>query len=205
MAQTIDSNETVAPSTSVSVYEAIFGRRNVKEFESDPVSDETLERLFSAAVWAPNHRLTNPTRFYAIRKDSDMRRKVAQLAWDTTYETVVNPNPDQKRRSADANRDRVLDAPAMVYVYSLAGGNEEMTEENYATSCCAVQNMALGAVGEGLALDWSTGGISKLPNISEIVGAEPDSKMVGVIFIGKAKDAPKSTRLAASEVVSWLE
>ena len=206
MAQrTMDSNEVVAPATTVSVYEAIFGRRNVKEFESDPVSDETLERLFSAAVWAPNHRLTNPTRFYAIRRDSEMRRKVAQLAWDTTYENIPNPNPEHKRRSADANRDRVLDAPAMVYVYSLAGGNEEMTEENYATSCCAVQNMALGAVGEGLALDWSTGGISKLPNISGIVGAETDSKMVGVIFIGKPKDAPKSTRLAASEVVSWLE
>ncbi len=35
-----------------------------------------------------------------------------------------------------------------------------MTLENYATSCCAVQNMALAAVAEDLYLDWSTGGLT---------------------------------------------
>ena len=40
------------------------------------------------------------------------------------------------------------------------GENNQMTLENYATSCCAVQNMALAAVAEDLYLDWSTGGLT---------------------------------------------
>ena len=201
----INSNDVVAPASSVSVYDAIFRRRNVKEFTGEPVSDETLERLFSTAVWAPNHRMTEPTRFFAIRKDSPMRHKIAEVAWQTTYDGVVNPNPAQKQRSADASRDRVLNAPAMVYVYSLTGDNEEVTLENYATSCCAVQNMALASVAEGLYMDWSTGGLTKLPDLAETLGADEDWTMVGVVFIGKATEVPNTQRMPHSEVVAWLE
>jgi nitroreductase len=201
----INSNDVVAPASSVSVYDAIFRRRNVKEFTGEPISDETLERLFSTAVWAPNHRMTEPTRFFAIRKDSAMRHKIAEVAWQTTYDGVVNPNPAQKQRSADASKERVLNAPAMVYVYSLTGDNEEVTQENYATSCCAVQNMALAAVAEGLYMDWSTGGLSKLPDLAQTLGADEDWTMVGVVFIGKATEVPNTQRMPHSEVVSWLE
>ena len=201
----INSSDVVAPDSSVSVYDAIFRRRNVKEFTGEPISDETLERLFSTAVWAPNHRLTEPTRFFAIRKDSAMRHKIAQVAWQTTYDGVVNPNPAQKQRSADASKERVLNAPAMVYVYSLTGDNEEVTRENYATSCCAVQNMALAAVAEGLYMDWSTGGLTKLPDLAQTLGADEEWTMVGVVFIGKATEVPNTQRMPHSEVVSWLE
>ena len=201
----INSNDVVAPASSVSVYDAIFRRRNVKEFTGEPISDETLERLFSTAVWAPNHRLTEPTRFFAIRKDSPMRHKIAEVAWQTTYDGVANPNPAQKQRSADASRERVLNAPAMVYVYSLTGDDEEVTRENYATSCCAVQNMALASVAEGLYMDWSTGGLTKLPDLAQTLGADEDWTMVGVVFIGKATEVPNTQRMPHSEVVSWLE
>lgn len=201
----INSNDVEVPASSVSVYDAIFRRRNVKEFTGEPVSDETLERLFSAAVWAPNHRMTEPTRFFAVRKDSPMRHKIAEVAWQTTYDGVVNPNPRQKQRSADASRDRVLNAPAMVYVYSLTGDNEEVTRENYATSCCAIQNMALSAVAEGLYMDWSTGGLTKLPDLAQTLGADEDWTMVGVVFLGKADEVPNTQRMPHTEVVSWLE
>ena len=201
----INSSDVVAPDSPVSVYDAIFRRRNVKEFTGEPISDEILERLFSTAVWAPNHRLTEPTRFFAIRKDSAMRHKIAEVAWQTTYDGVVNPNPAQKQRSADASKERVLNAPAMVYVYSLTGDNEEVTRENYATSCCAVQNMALAAVAEGLYMDWSTGGLTKLPDLAQTLGADEEWTMVGVVFIGKATEVPSTQRMPHSEVVSWLE
>jgi nitroreductase len=201
----LNSNDVEIPASSVGVYDAIFRRRNVKQFTSDPVSREVLERLFSAAVWAPNHRLTDPTRFFAVRKDSRMRTRIAETAWQATYDGVVNPNPEHKRRSADASRDRVLNAPAMVYVYSLGGGNDEVTRENYATSCCAVQNMGLAAVAEGLCLDWSTGGLTRIPGLAEILGADDAWTMVGVVFLGKATALPNTQRTPHSEVVTWLE
>ena len=201
----LSSDEVEIPASAVSVYDAIFRRRSVKEFTRDAVSRETLDRLFSAAIWAPNHRLTEPTRFFAVQKDSPMRTRIAEVAWQTAYDEAVNPSPEQKRRAADAKRDRVLNAPAMVYVYSLTGDSDEVTRENYATSCCAVQNMALAAVAEGLCLDWSTGGLASIPGLARMLGADDAWTMVGVVFLGKAGALPTAQRTPHSEVVTWLE
>lgn len=202
---TLNSTDVEIPASSVSVYDAIYRRRNVKEFARDPVLRETLERLFSAAVWAPNHRLTNPTRFFVVQHDSPMRTRIADAAWQSTYDGVANPNPEQKRRAADAARDRVLNGPAMMYVYSLDGANEEVTRENYATSCCAIQNLALAAVAEGLRIDWTTGGLTRIPGIAGILGADDAWTMVGVVFVGKAVALPNTERRPYTEVVTWLE
>ncbi len=201
----VSSDDVQIPASAVSVYDAIFRRRSVKEFTSDAVSRATLERLFSAAIWAPNHRLTEPTRFFVVQKDSPMRERVAGHAWQTAYDEAVNPNPEQKRRAADEKRDRVLDAPAMVYVYSLEGDDDEITRENYATACCAVQNIALAAVAEGLCLDWSTGSLTRIPGLARMLGADDAGAMVGVVLLGKAAALPKTQRTSHSEVVRWLE
>ena len=200
----LDSNDVRIPASPVGVYDAIYRRRSVKQFTKDPVPGEALDRLFSAAIWAPNHRLTEPTRFFAVRKDSPLRMKIADIVWRSIYESVASPNPDTKRHSADAKRNRVLNAPAIVYVYSLNGGDSQMTLENYATSCCAVQNMALAAVAEGLSLDWSTGGLTRLPGLAEMLGAEEAWTVVGALFLGKAASVPHTRRTPHSEVVKWL-
>lgn len=199
------SDEVEIPASAVGVYDAIYRRRNVKELTGDPVSRETVDRLFAAAIWAPNHRLTEPTRFFAILHDSPMRRRIAEAAWQAAYDEASNPSPERKRRSADGKRDRVLNAPAMVYVYSLGGETEEITRENYATACCAVQNMALAAVAEGLALDWSTGGLTRIPGLAAMLGADEAWTMVGVVCIGAAAELPTAERTPHSEVVTWLE
>ena len=176
-----------------------------KEFTGAEVPSASLRRMLDAAIWAPNHRLTNPWRFFVLKKDSPIRKQVAELAWQAAYDNVVNPNPEQKRASADASKNRVLDAPAMVYAYSLPGPNEETTQENYASVCCAVHNMALAAVAEGLVLDWSTGGINKLRGLSQILGADEDWAMVGALFIGEPANTPTSRRSAVPSIVSWLQ
>ncbi|MCY4580904.1 MAG: nitroreductase [Chloroflexi bacterium] len=200
----INSSEISIPDTQTSVYEAIFGRRMTKELTGVEVPRSVLERMLEAAIWAPNHRLTNPWRFIVLAKDSPIRKQVAELTWQTTYDNVANPNPEQKKNSADASKSRVLDAPAMMYAYSAPGPDEETTQENYASVCCAVHNMALAAVAEGLVLDWSTGGISKLPGLAKILGADEDWAMVGALFIGEPVNLPTSRRDAAPSIVSWL-
>ena len=91
---------------------------------------------------------------------------MAQLAYDNQFARSGN------HENANGSRQRVLDAPALIYVYSIPGDNEEMTHENYAAACCAVQNLLLAAVAEGLAGDWSTGQRHPSPTI----GGDPGSR-----------------------------
>ncbi|MCY4574562.1 MAG: nitroreductase [Gemmatimonadetes bacterium] len=201
----LSSSDVDIPASAVSVYEAIFRRRHVKTFTAGPVSRAVLERLFSAAIWAPNHRLTEPTRFFVVEKDGPMRTRIAEAAWQAAYDEAANPSPERKRRAADGKRDRALDAPAMVYVYSLPGDNDEVTRENYATACCAIQNMALAAVAEGLGVDWSTGGLTRIPGLAGMLGADEAWTMVGVVCLGRAAALPTTERTPHSEVVTWLD
>ncbi len=200
----ISSNEVSVPQTQTSVYDAIFGRRMSKEFTDAPVPQAVLGRMFDAAIWAPNHRLTEPWRFFVLQPGSEARSQVAQLAWQVAYDKVANPNPLQKQASADAAKDRVMNAPAVVYAYSVPGRDDETTRENYASVCCAVHNMALAAVAEGFVLDWSTGSVTQHPQLAQTLGAENDWAMVGALFIGKPATMPASRRSASTNVVQWL-
>lgn len=200
----ISSDEISIPQTQTTVYEAIFGRRMSKEFTEASVPRATLERMFDAAIWAPNHRLTEPWRFFALEKDSAARERVAELAWQFAYDNVASPNEALKRHIGDNNKSRVMDAPALVYAYSIPGADEETTHENYAAVCCAIHNMALAAVAEGLNLDWSTGSVTKHSKLAETLGADSNWAMVGALFIGEAADEPVSKRSPAKNIASWL-
>ena len=197
--QRLRSGNVIAPNTAVSVYDAIHGRRMNNEFLDAVPPREALQRMLDAAIWAPNHRLTNPWRFFVLAKGGGKRAEVAQLAYDNIYRRSGNHD------NAAGSRQRVLDAPALIYAYSIPGDTAELTQENYAAACCAVQNLLLAAVAEGLAGDWSTGNTTKHPDLAAALGAESDWTMVGALFIGQPARPSASVRTARDGVTAWLE
>ena len=197
--QRLRSGNVAAPDTAVSVYQAIHDRRMNNEFSAAVPPREALQRMLDAAIWAPNHRLTNPWRFFVLNKGGVKRAAVAQLAYDNIYQRSGNHD------NANGSRQRVLDAPALIYAYSIPGDSPEMTQENYAAACCAVQNLLLAAVAEGLAGDWSTGNTTKHPDLAATLGAESDWTMVGALFIGQPARPSASVRTERDGVTAWLD
>ena len=197
--QRLRSGNVAAPATAVSVYQAIHARRMNNEFSAAVPPHDALQRMLDAAIWAPNHRLTNPWRFFVLSKGGVKRAAVAQLAYDNIYQRSGNHD------NANGSRQRVLDAPALIYAYSISGDTPEMTQENYAAACCAVQNLLLAAVAEGLAGDWSTGNTTKHPDLAATLGAAPDWTMVGALFIGQPARPSASVRTARDSVTAWLD
>ena len=197
--QRLRSGNVQPPASTMSVYEAIHSRRMNNEFTDDVPPRESLQRMIDAAIWAPNHRLTNPWRFFVLEKGGAKRTEVAQLAYDNQMARSGNQD------AAHGSRQRVLDAPALIYVYSVPGDREDITQENYAAACCAVQNLLLAAVAEGLAGDWSTGNTTRHPRLAETLGGEADWTMVGALFIGQPSRPSASVRAAPAEVAVWLD
>lgn len=187
------------------IIDLIRSRRNTKEFADREVSPELIERIIEAATWAPNHRHTEPWRFVVLPKGSRARSEVASLVHDWTYENVKNPNPKRRVASAAQVRDEVLSIPAMVYIYSVPGVDDEVTQENYAAACCAAQNMQLAAHALGLAVGWSTGRTCKCEGVHRAIGAEPEWQVVGAFSIGYPASTPSAGRAPVSDVATWLE
>ena len=189
-----------------SIYEAIRGRRTARNFDDRAVADTTIERMIGAAMCAPNHRLTEPWRFFVLEKGGTIRASVANLVHDWTLDNAVNPNPATRKRSAEGARKDILNDPVFIYVYSISGPNDEVTTENYAATCCAVQNFSLAAYAEGVAVGWSTGRSTRPEGLAELLGAEEDWTMVGALSVGypTGVGSTRSKELNTQVVTTWL-
>ncbi|HYY90113.1 MAG TPA: nitroreductase [Chloroflexota bacterium] len=165
------------------VQNLIANRRTIRRFAPDRVPRETIERLLSAAVQAPNHRRTQPWRFFVLDRDGPAREAVANLAYEAALERAAVVD-DAARGRAEAKRQEIRNTPVVMIVYATPGRDEETTHENYAAVCCGVQNLMLAALEEGLVSGWSTGGLAKHPRLRELVGAEPDWQLVSLLYLG---------------------
>ena len=52
------------------VTDAISNRRSIKRFTDRAVTRDEIASILSAATLAPNHRLTQPWRFYVLGPDA---------------------------------------------------------------------------------------------------------------------------------------
>jgi nitroreductase len=186
------------PKTDVNVYQALYGRRMAWKFKDQKVDRAAVERMLESAVWAPNHRMTEPWRFFVLDKDGQARKKAADLAYDFALERSGN------ERRAEGTRGLVASPPVVMYVYYIPGPSDDATKENYASVCCAVQNMSLAGVAEGLAVTWETGGATRHPKLAETLGAEEDWLMAGMLSVGVSDEEADSRRTPASNFVNWL-
>lgn len=198
------STTQTTDAAGMSILEAIRRRRNVREFQDRAVSKAAIEKMLDAARWAPNHRLTFPWRFFVLEKGGKVRAAVAELTRQWTYENNAQLPEPKRVETAKASADEVNRVPAFVIVYATSGPNEEVTRENYATTCIAVQNMQLAAMTDGLAVGWSTGKPTRHADLPRTLGADPTWQMVGALFIGFPAIEPRPQRPEAAEHTVWL-
>ncbi len=199
--------KTASPPDAASraaVLTALKERRTCRVFDGRPVPRAVVETMLDAARWAPNHRLTNPWRFFVVEKGGTVRSEVADLVYDWTFENVKNPTQERRVQSAQAAKQEILDAPALLYVFAVPGRDAEETDENYAAACCAIQNLQLAAYAHGVATGWSTGKPLKPAGIAAAVGAKPDWRAVGALFCGYPAQQASQERRPVSEVTTWV-
>ena len=188
---------------TATILHALRQRRTSRDYEDRDVPRQVLEDMVEAARWAPNHRNTEPWRIFVLERSGDKRKEIADLVAKWTFNSIKNPAPGRRENSADDARQEILDAPSFIYVYSVPGPTEEVTTENYAATCCAVQNMQLAAYAHGVAIGWSTGKPIKPERLAEVLGAEPDWAIVGALYVGYPKSIPEVERRPADEYARW--
>ena len=76
----------------IDLFEAMSTLRAVRRLRTDPVPDDVLRKVLTAATWAPNGGNRQPWRFIVIRK-ADTKQQLRDLylpIW-TTYENAHKP------------------------------------------------------------------------------------------------------------------
>lgn len=165
----------------MNLYEALHARRTIHDYLDTPVSDEVIQRIISAAHMAPNHKMTWPWRFTVVGPKT--RLGLLPIAF-----ALKNATSEKMQARI---RAKLLNAGALVVVTQVLDGDPFRDKEDYAATCCAIQNMQLAAYGEGLGAKWSTGGLTKHPDVLNHLGIDGATEdVVGFIWIGTPAKVP---------------
>lgn len=173
--------------------ELLRGRRSVNFFEPEPVGTEALLEAIEVARWAPNHRLTEPWRFYVLGDET--ADAIARCAAELDRSTKGD-------RAAQLRYDRMSAIPGNFVLTSRRSDDEIVDLENYAACCCAVQNLMLYLWQRGIGVKWTTGPVTREQGFFDIIGMDPEAeRLVGLFWYGIPKAVPNQKRRDVAEIV----
>jgi len=189
------ANETApvsAPSPEATAA-LLSGRRTIHQFSEERPPDALIRKAIEVARWAPNHRLTEPWRFY--------------LLGDETARAIAEHNATlvaARRGSqvADAKRERWLGIPGWLLVTCTRSDDPVRAEEDYAATACAIHNLQLYLWTHGVGVKWTTGRVTRDPGFWEIVDVDSTAeRLVGLLWYGYPAHIPETQRKSVEEVL----
>ncbi|MDQ7820417.1 MAG: nitroreductase [Armatimonadota bacterium] len=188
---------------TMSVLEAITTRRSIPQFKPDPVPRDLVARLLEAAVWVPNHRLTEPWRFYVLGETS--KRRFAEIRRDFRAAQLPDPHAPEAQPALRKLVDDTLATPLIIVVTSAGHPDPELQEENHWATFAAAYAFMLAAWSQGIGSYFRTGGLRDYPPLREFLGLGPDERVIGVIYAGYPAVVPQKRRTPAAEKTVWLD
>ena len=143
------------------LYRVIAERRDVRNgFRPDPIPDDVLTRVLSAAHQAPSVGLSQPWDFLLIR-DRAVRERVHALARQQQDAYAAALPGARARAFRGLKVEAILDTPVNVVVTCDATrggrhvlGRHAQPQVAAYSAACAVQNLWLAARAEGLGVGW---------------------------------------------------
>ena len=185
----------------MNVIEAIHSRRSIKRFEAQPPTREQIETLLSVAVLAPNHRNTEPWRFYVLGPEA--RYAYGLALGERRARKLEDAGKAREVRDRTAAEHRAL--PCMIAVAMTSSDNPETREEDYAAIMMGVQNLALAAVELGLGTHIRTGAVMDDPAARAATGVASGERIVAMIHLGTPLEIPPGRpRTPAEAHTVWM-
>lgn len=165
------------------LYEAIEGRRSVRAFTGEGVSDSTIEKILEYGNLAPTAGNLQSRDFIVVR-EADTKVKLAEAAHGQEF---------------------VSQAPVAVVVCAnseRAKPYQRRGEELYCIqdATAAIQNILLAVHAEGYGACWV--GAFNESQVSKILGLPSTVRPLAIIPMGRAAEEPlHKTRMPSSRIV----
>lgn len=176
--------------------EILKGRRTINAYLDRDVPRQLVLDAIEAAIWAPNHRLTEPWRFIlmgrsALARTVDLLREITAVKKGSEF--------------ADFKAKSWAKKPGWLTVTCRRCEDRLLEREDYAACSAAVQNFMLYLWKAGVGSKWTSGDITRDPRFLEILGRDAAAEfVVGLISFGYPQLTPRQSRAPLSEVLSEL-
>lgn len=191
-ADALTSQGELSPEEKRGLYAAIFGRRDIRAFCPDPVPDDTLARILTAAHHAPSVGFMQPWDFILIR-DAETRKRVKELSDRERQAAACFFDDPRRDKYLSMKLEGILDAPLNLCVTcdpTRGGpqvlGRSSIPETDVYSTCLAVQNLWLAARAEGIGVGWVS--ILRNAELREILGIPHHIIPVAYLCMGYPRD-----------------
>ena len=154
------------------VFEAIKGRRSIREFKSEPVKDEDLQKILDAGRLAPSAGNCQPSELVVVKEPS-VKRRLAAAALEQTF---------------------IAEAPVVIVVCA----NLPRTSRRYGRrgqelyclqdTAAATQNILLAAYSLGYGTCWI--GAFDEGAVADVIQVPSGVRPVAIIPLGRPVENP---------------
>lgn len=182
---------------SLSVREAIIGRRSIKKFNGQPVDREDLLNIIDDAVWAPNHKNREPWRLVvACGKELFSLHELLR-------ETAIPRWKELSEESLEKQMQKFTLPGAYVFVIVPEDVRQKQRLEDYAAASTFIQNIQLLAWDYGIGSCWKTPEYLDAPDFRTALGVNSGERIISMLQLGYFDDLPKGIeRRKSNEIVT---
>ncbi len=187
------------------VYRAIYERRDIRHFRTDPIPDDALARIIQAAHHGPSVGFMQPWDFILI-KDLQVRQQVKELFYRERQAASCFFDEPRRSQYLSFKLEGILEAPVNVCVTcdptraDEVLGRNAIPETDVYSTCCAIQNLWLAARCEGIGVGWVS--ILKPRQLHHILGIPDHILPVAYLCLGYPTQFYEQPMLAT---VGWRE
>ena len=199
------SSSPSSPTTALTdrrVLDLIRRRRSIPKFTGEPVPRAVIEHMLEAATWAPNHHLTEPWQFFVL--EGDAKAQFADLRRDFRLSLFPDPAAAAAQAAADKIARDTAAIPVIIVVTTRVSADPVLTEDDYAATMCAMQNMLLAALDEGVGTYPRTGGLIHDARLRAFLALPADRRVAAIVYVGYPAVIPERQRAPWTEKTVWL-
>jgi coenzyme F420-0:L-glutamate ligase/coenzyme F420-1:gamma-L-glutamate ligase len=196
----------------VTLLEIIQTRRSIRRYTAEPVPPEVMERLLSAAIWAPSAHNRQPWRFAALTAPGTKERLARAMGDRLRADRLADgDDPEVVRRDAERSHARLTQSPVVIAVCLTMADMDKYPDERRSRAeylmavqsvAMAVQNLLLAAHAEGLGACWMCAPLFCPDVVRTTLGLPEAWEPQALITLGYPANGGKPTQRKSLEVVT---
>jgi nitroreductase len=192
----------LAMNSCMDVTDAIYGRRAVRDYTSEPIDASVLEQLIKAAIQAPSAVNRQPWLFTVV-SDQALLAQISEKS-----KAYLLSKPPTEGGAKDRYRDLLSDPDFQIFYHApvlIVISAKELSSWAVEDCSLAGQNLMLAAYAAGLGTCWI--GFAKhwlnTPEGKAVLGLGPECVPVAPIIVGHPKSPPAPVPRKEPEV-HWI-
>jgi coenzyme F420-0:L-glutamate ligase/coenzyme F420-1:gamma-L-glutamate ligase len=196
-----------------SIIETVMARRSIRRYRPEPVPRVVVERLLTAAVWAPSAHNRQPWRF-AVVEDAAQKQSLASAMGARLRSDLRNDGVPEDVIEKDAARSyaRMTGAPLLIVlclsmadmdVYPDARRSQNEYLMAAQSTAMAGQNLLLAAREAGLGACWMCAPLFCPDVVRDALSLPEDWQPQALLTLGYPAETREKTRRPLEDMVIW--